>query len=128
MQGRCDKHLFESAEDMCGRCGYEFCGECLVYAFGTKKPPLCISCAVAAAGIRSSAGNRPVVTRNEMRQIRRERRAEARRARKQQAPAGEPEVVPEVDKTPALPWDQHAAANEVDPLAPLPPMAPAPQF
>jgi hypothetical protein len=110
MQGRCDKHLFESAEDTCGKCGYEFCGECLVYAFGPKKPPFCIACAVAAAGIRSSAGNRPVASRGELRQIRKERRSEARRARKQQD-------MPEVeDTTPLLPWDQTAASTDVGPM------------
>src|SRR5437868_12721528 len=66
MQGRCDKHLFEAAEDMCGKCGYEFCGECLVYAFGAKKPPFCIPCAVAAAGIRSNAGIRPMADAREL--------------------------------------------------------------
>src|SRR4051812_38503774 len=59
MESRCAKHLFEKAEDVCGNCGQEFCGECLVYASRGKKPPLCIPCAVAAAGIRASAGGRP---------------------------------------------------------------------
>jgi hypothetical protein len=77
MQGRCDKHLFEAAEDRCGRCGFEFCGECLVYSFGAKRPPFCIPCAVAAAGIRSSAGGRPASPR-EMKAMRRERRKQRR--------------------------------------------------
>lgn len=81
MQGRCDKHLFEAAEDRCGRCGYEFCGECLVYSFGAKKPPLCIPCAVAAAGLRSTAGNRPAVDARELRALRKERRRQRRGGR-----------------------------------------------
>jgi hypothetical protein len=79
MQGRCDKHLFEGAEDRCGKCGYEFCGECLVYSFGPKKPPFCIPCAVAAAGIRSNAGVQPMADAGGMRQLRKERRSERRR-------------------------------------------------
>jgi len=81
MQGRCDKHLFEAAEDQCGRCGYEFCGECLVYAFGLKKPPFCIPCAVVAAGIRSNASP-AVLDAGQRKQLRRERRSAFRRGRR----------------------------------------------
>ncbi len=91
MQGRCDKHLFEAAEDRCGKCGYEFCGECLVYAFGAKKPPFCISCAVAAAGLRSTAGNRPIADQRELRALKKERRSAFRRTRRDVAPAPVPE-------------------------------------
>jgi hypothetical protein len=55
MQQQCAKHVFEAAENVCRTCGDGFCDECLVYAFGPRKPPLCIPCAVAAAGIRASA-------------------------------------------------------------------------
>ena len=82
MQGRCDKHLFEGAEDRCGKCGYEFCGECLVYSFGAKKPPFCIPCAVAAAGIRSNAGIRPMADARELKALRKERRSAARKQRR----------------------------------------------
>ena len=77
----CDKHLFEAAEDFCGRCGFEFCGECLVYSFGLRKPPLCIPCAVVAAGIRSNAAP-PVADKRERRQLRKERRSAFRRGRR----------------------------------------------
>jgi|GEM_PF-1780276 len=82
MQGRCTKHLFESAEDRCGKCGLEFCGECLVYAFGPKRPPYCIPCAVAAAGIRAAAGNRPAVPKRELKRLEKERAASLRRFRR----------------------------------------------
>jgi len=59
MGNRCRRHPFEEAEDLCGHCGLPFCGECLVDAFGPKKPPMCIACAVAVAGIRASAGRTP---------------------------------------------------------------------
>ena len=85
MQGRCDKHLFEGAEDRCGKCGYEFCGECLVYSFGAKKPPFCIPCAVAAAGIRSNAGIKPMADARELKALRKERRSAARKKNRGQA-------------------------------------------
>ena len=97
MQGRCDKHLFEEAEDRCGSCGFEFCAECLVYAFGPKRPPFCIPCAVAAAGIRSSAGKS--LPRREAKRLERERRQAFRKAERVAAsmPAPQPFVpmVPE---------------------------------
>jgi hypothetical protein len=98
MQGRCDKHLFEGAEDRCGRCGYEFCGECLVYSFGPKKPPFCIPCAVAAAGIRSNAGHRPMADTRELKQLKKERRSAFRRLRRE-------DVCPEatMDAPPEMP-------------------------
>jgi hypothetical protein len=98
MQGRCDKHLFEAAEDRCGKCGYEFCGECLVYSFGAKKPPYCIACAVAAAGIRSNAGLRPIADARELKALRKERRSQARKARRQPAlPEAPLDSVPAID-------------------------------
>ncbi len=102
MQGRCEKHLFESAEDRCGKCGLEFCGECLVYAFGPKKPPMCIPCAVAAAGIRASAGNRPAVPKSELRRLQKERMSALKRFRRRSVDPGVPEPAPveQFDPTP----------------------------
>jgi len=94
MQGRCDKHLFEGAEDRCGKCGYEFCGECLVYSFGAKKPPYCIPCAVAAAGIRSNAGIRPMADARELKALRKERRSAARKQRREGTPEPTLDVLP----------------------------------
>ena len=73
MQGHCDKHVFEAREATCNHCGGDYCGDCLVYAHGPKKPPLCVSCALAAAGVRSTAA-RPVV--RSKREIRREVKAQ----------------------------------------------------
>jgi hypothetical protein len=83
MQGRCEKHLFEGAVDVCRQCAHEFCPECLVYSFGPKQPPFCVPCAVAAAGIRSTAGMRPAVERKQVRRLMKERRL-ARRATSEQ--------------------------------------------
>jgi hypothetical protein len=101
MQGRCDKHLFEGAEDRCGKCGYEFCGECLVYSFGAKKPPFCIPCAVAAAGIRSNAGIRPMADARELKALRKERRSAARKQRRDGTTA--PEPLPSLDPSLGMP-------------------------
>jgi hypothetical protein len=79
VEKRCEKHIFETSEDRCGRCGHEFCGECLVYSFGPKKPPFCIQCAVAAAGIRSNAGAPPALGRRELKRMNRERMAALKR-------------------------------------------------
>jgi hypothetical protein len=79
MQGRCEKHLFEVAEDRCGTCGNEFCGECLVYSFGAKRPPFCIPCAVTAAGIRSGAST-TTMSRKGLRRMERDRRSALKRA------------------------------------------------
>ncbi|GIU84699.1 MAG: hypothetical protein KatS3mg008_1474 [Acidimicrobiales bacterium] len=55
MEGRCEIHPFEPAENACSECLREYCHECLVYPFGPKKPPLCVACALSRAGIRKNA-------------------------------------------------------------------------
>ena len=72
--GRCYTHGFEAAENRCRHCGHEYCSECLVYAFGSNKPPYCISCALAASGVRSNAAQRPALSRREIRKYEKERR------------------------------------------------------
>jgi len=52
---KCDKHLFEDATGMCRACRRPFCPDCLVYAQGPGRAPLCIPCALTAAGVRSTA-------------------------------------------------------------------------
>jgi len=54
----CDKHLFEEASGMCRVCRRPFCADCLVYAQGPTRAPLCIPCALTAAGVRSTASAR----------------------------------------------------------------------
>jgi hypothetical protein len=90
--GLCFVHNFEVAEARCRNCGNEFCNECLVYAFGPSKPPYCVGCALAAAGVRSNAGRQPTLSRREIRRLEKERR----RAQRQQ-----PEPVPQVEVNPA---------------------------
>jgi hypothetical protein len=115
MEKRCEKHIFEESEDRCGKCGQEFCAECLVYAFGPKKPPMCIPCAVAAAGIRSTAANAPVLGRREMKAMQRERMLLIKRNLRPAAPELEPE--PEVFNDP-LPSPADTSVRRVVPAVP----------
>ena len=55
--GLCRDHSFETAIDVCRRCGLEFCEVCVVYPFGPKKP-FCKECAMSLGGVRTQ------VTRN----------------------------------------------------------------
>jgi len=48
----CQTHPFDEAQDTCRECKHEYCGECLVYSFGPKKPPFCVPCALMRAGVR----------------------------------------------------------------------------
>ena len=50
----CVRHFEESMEATCRTCGAPFCGRCLVFAFGPKKPPYCIGCALSAGGVRNN--------------------------------------------------------------------------
>jgi hypothetical protein len=50
----CVRHHEETMEATCRSCGAPFCGRCLVFAFGPKKPPFCIGCALNAGGVRNS--------------------------------------------------------------------------
>ncbi len=72
MDVRCFNHGFEAAENLCRMCGHGFCAECLVYAFGSDKPPFCLSCALAAAGVRANAARPPAVPKREMKRRQKE--------------------------------------------------------
>ena len=90
MDGRCDKHPFEASSARCRECGGEYCPDCLVYPFGEKKPPFCIGCAIAAAGVRSSSARPHRVSKRELRREEKERRkAEKVAARAQPTPFGD---------------------------------------
>ena len=55
MYARCDTDPVDLATDVCDQCGSEYCDQHLVHPFGDTRPPLCRSCAVAVAGVRSGA-------------------------------------------------------------------------
>ena len=61
----CGKHPHERGAAICRRCGDTWCSTCLVYAFGPKKPPYCMGCAMVAGGVRSVAA-RPALSRREV--------------------------------------------------------------
>jgi hypothetical protein len=55
MLDSCTKHPHEKGAALCRRCGHAWCTSCLVYSFGPKKPPYCMSCAMVAGGVKSTA-------------------------------------------------------------------------
>jgi hypothetical protein len=55
----CREHPAERAETTCKRCRYGYCPNCLVFVHGYDKPPLCVGCALAQAGVRSGAKPAP---------------------------------------------------------------------
>lgn len=72
----CTKHQSEHAVGSCRRCAAEWCTACLVYTYGPDKPPYCVSCAMVAAGVRTS-GARPVASRRQLKaQAKAQRKAE----------------------------------------------------
>ena len=75
LDSRCARHQFEPAVDRCRTCDESFCTECLVYSFGTNKPPFCTQCALAASGVRVRGSRPQKVSRRELR--RREQDAKA---------------------------------------------------
>ncbi len=68
--GLCHDHSFETAEDLCRRCGLEYCELCLVYPFGVGKP-LCKECAMAEGGVRSHV-QRTAMPKRDIRRRRKE--------------------------------------------------------
>jgi hypothetical protein len=103
---RCARHQFEAAVDQCRQCGFAFCPECLVYAFGERQPPFCIPCALAAAGVRSGAARQPAMPRKELRR----REKEAKRAAKESAQVAAAQAAePQIDWS--LPLNGSAAST-----------------
>jgi hypothetical protein len=51
----CLRHYEEPIAALCKMCQRPFCTRCLIYPFGPKKPPYCVGCALAEAGVRESA-------------------------------------------------------------------------
>lgn len=69
----CNRHPFILSENLCGRCGQEFCRECLVFPRG-QKLPLCVDCAVTKSGVR--AGKDVGLSKREIRTLAKARRTE----------------------------------------------------
>lgn len=49
----CERHSFDRSADDCNNCGRAFCEDCLI-PFHQSQRMLCVSCALVAAGVRSS--------------------------------------------------------------------------
>jgi hypothetical protein len=62
----CEKHPFDEAKAMCGRCAYHYCQDCLVFHKGAHKAPLCIPCALLAAGVKTNGGPIPRLGKKEL--------------------------------------------------------------
>jgi hypothetical protein len=75
---RCTNHSFEVADRLCGDCGRPYCHLCLVSPF-KNRAPLCLPCAVAAAGVRKGAKLSPTRSRREIKAFERQRREEETR-------------------------------------------------
>ena len=84
----CIKHPHETGVGLCRRCGGSWCADCLVYSFGPKKPPFCMSCAMVAGGVRTGA-TRPALARRELKALQKAAKSEAKAAAKaaKRAPA-----------------------------------------
>lgn len=86
----CVKHPMTMGEHICGECGHQFCHECVVFPFGTSKPPLCIACALERGGVRRQPVGRPKLTRRSIR----ERLALQRQLDQGDEPSPAPEPAP----------------------------------
>ena len=51
----CMRHYEEPEVARCRTCERPFCNSCLVFAFGPKKPPYCVGCALTASGVRNNS-------------------------------------------------------------------------
>lgn len=93
MSSSCVKHPMAVAEHVCGRCGHDFCPECVVYPHGTAKPPMCITCALELGGVRTSSRDRP--PRMSRRAVKRRLKEHQSARREAAARAVEAEAVPD---------------------------------
>jgi hypothetical protein len=74
-----------------------------VYAFGPKKPPYCMSCAMVAGGVKTSA-SRPAMSRRDMKAHVRMLKAELKAEAKEAAKAAKSAPIETVD-VPATPGE-----------------------
>ncbi len=55
-------------DEVCRRCGHDFCSECVVYPFGVSKGAMCISCALEAGGVSRQKTGRPKLTSKQVKE------------------------------------------------------------
>lgn len=115
----CIKHPHEHGISHCARCGGSWCADCLVHAYGPKKPPLCMSCAMFAAGVRTHA-DRPALGRRELKALAKEAKAAAKAGGPLPSPAlpTPPVAQPEPDVLASdrpVDWDAHWWESDREP-------------
>ena len=87
----CNRHPHEKGAALCRRCGHSWCATCLVYSFGPRKPPYCMSCAMVAGGVKCTAAM-PAMPRRQLKAQQRALKAAAKaeaKAAKRTGPAAE---------------------------------------
>lgn len=108
MYESCGKHPHERGVAICRRCGHPWCSTCLVYSFGPKKPPYCMSCAMVAGGVKSAAMLPPMPRKQlkaQMKAMRAEAKAAAKAEKAEKAEAGTDEEVAAYTATDwSTPW------------------------
>ena len=109
----CSKHPHEKGEALCRRCGHGWCSNCLVYAFGPKKPPYCMSCAMVAGGVKSAAAM-PAMSKRQLKAQMRAMKAQQKSVAKPATEAAEEPATEAASTTTdwASPWweDRQPAA------------------
>ena len=113
MLDSCNKHPHEAGAALCRRCGMGWCSACLVYSFGPKKPPFCLSCAMFAGGVRSSSAL-PAMSRRELKAQTKAMKAAAKAEAKAEAKAAKAASTPSEPEPPEPPEVVEAAFAETD--------------
>jgi len=108
LTGLCRDHSFESATDVCRRCGLEFCELCVVTPFGDKKP-LCKECAMAMGGVRSYVSRQAMAPRVLKKRV---KAFETSRNKNVAAPIAGPDGPDVVDPTATMEFAADALALE----------------
>jgi hypothetical protein len=114
MLDSCTKHPHEKGASFCGRCGHPWCTTCLVYAFGAKKPPLCMGCAMVAGGVKTAAAM-PAMPRRQLKAQMKAMKAHAKNEAKAEAKAAKAERSGSTEEPPVA---DEAASGGTDWSAP----------
>jgi hypothetical protein len=101
----CEKHPFDEAKAMCGRCAYHYCQDCLVFHKGPNKAPFCIPCALLAAGVKTNGGPVPRLGKKELKAELKAQRAAMKDATGGNASrSGPPSLPPHLGSGPEIDW------------------------
>ena len=126
----CIRHYEEPVVALCRTCAQAYCSRCLVFAFGPKKPPYCVGCALNASGVRagSRSGPRPSaspdavaptdkrVERAQQRAAKAQAKAEAKAAKKRNGGAADAVAVEPEPRPTYVPAPTTTAAKSAQPV------------